>query len=203
MPPNRTNGFRFNARYCLATYSQSGDLSGDDVKHVVESLEGRCVVGRENHADGGTHLHCFIDFGRKFSTRAQDFLDVAGRHPNLVCGLRTPHKMYDYATKDGDIVAESIGMERPPGGKRDTIGSKWGEIVASDTKDEFFRRARETAPRDLCCSFPAISKYAEWRYARPEAEYTTPSGLDIDISTFPELSEWVSESIVGWELGVR
>lgn len=102
MPDN----FSFNARYGLFTYAQCGDLDPHDVCCHFTSLQAECIIGREHHSDGGTHLHVFADFGRKRRFRRATTFDVSGRHPNIVPSRGTPRGGYDYATKDGDIVGE-------------------------------------------------------------------------------------------------
>ena len=57
--------FDYHFRYALITYSQCGDLSPERVGERFQELGALLVIGRENHADGGIHLHCFVDFGRK------------------------------------------------------------------------------------------------------------------------------------------
>ena len=54
--------FNFNARYALLTYSQCGDLDGWEVSNHFTKLRAECIVAREAHADGGIHLHAFVDF---------------------------------------------------------------------------------------------------------------------------------------------
>ena len=100
--------FRLQARYVLLTYAQCGDLDPWVVHDVITSFPAECLIGRETHADGGTHLHAFVDFGRKVDIRDPRRFDVEGFHPNIQpCG-RTPQKMLDYAIKDGDVVAGGL-----------------------------------------------------------------------------------------------
>ena len=100
--------FSFNARYALFTYPQCGDLDPFAVSDHFSEMGAECIVAREAHADGGTHLHAFVDFGRKYRTRRVDAFDVAGQHPNVSPSHGTPAKGYDYAIKDGDVVAGGL-----------------------------------------------------------------------------------------------
>lgn len=45
--------FRFAARFALLTYAQCGDLDPFAVNDHLGSLGAECIVGRENHGDGG------------------------------------------------------------------------------------------------------------------------------------------------------
>lgn len=100
--------FRFNARYVLLTYPQSGDLDGFAVSDHLSELGAECIVARENHTDSGVHLHAFVDFGKRFQSRNVRIFDVLGRHPNVSVSKGSPEKGYDYAIKDGDVVAGGL-----------------------------------------------------------------------------------------------
>jgi hypothetical protein len=202
-PPPQQSGFRFQAKYALLTYAQCDGLS---VRHLADhlgTLGAKYVIGRENHADGGIHFHAFIDFGRKYDSRNVRVFDVDGHHPNILVGHKTPEAMFDYATKDGDIVEQT--MERPTerGVGTQSSASKWSDIVGTSlTRQDFFEKVAELDPRALCCSFGNIQKYADWRYAEPDPEYTGPTtGWVTD--EYPELDTWVAASITGYEPGVR
>ena len=84
--------FDYHFRYALITYSQCGDLSPERVGERFQELGALLVIGRENHADGGIHLHCFVDFGRKRRFRRVTCFDVDGRHPNIEQSRGTPEK---------------------------------------------------------------------------------------------------------------
>ena len=127
--------FNFNAKYVLLTYAQCGDLDPWAVVDHLAELRAECIIGREAHADGGTHLHCFAHFDRKFRSRRADVFDVLGCHPNVSPTYTTPQAGWDYACKDGDIVAG--GLARPDAGKISGSGDVWHDIVAAKSRDEF------------------------------------------------------------------
>lgn len=204
MPQSRKNNFRLQARYVLLTYSQCDGLDSAAVVQHIDSLGGKCVIGRENHADGGIHFHAFVDFGRQFSTRDAHFADVDDFHPNVQGGRRTPEKMYDYAIKDECVV--HAGLERPQGkgdGKASKSAEKWGEIISAVSRDEFFERVAALDPRALCISYVSLCKYAEERYRRVELPYEAPAGLLWGGEQLPDLEEWVRRNVHDWEHGVR
>lgn len=194
-----------NVRRLLLTYAQCGSLDPFAVSDHLSALHAECIVGRELHADGGIHLHVFVDFGRQFSSRKTDVFDVGGCHPNVKkCG-RTPWTMYDYAIKDGDVCAG--GLERPDEESGDGDGSidrTWHSIVAAETPEEFWALCHDLAPRDLCRSFPSLQKYCDWRFTPKPGPYSTPDGYEFDTSRAPALSEWLSQARLGCrELGLR
>jgi hypothetical protein len=184
--------FNFYARYGLFTYSQSTGLDHWSVLDHFSSIGAECIIGKEQHADGGTHLHVFADWGRRKRFRRVDFADVSGFHPNIEPSRGTPALGYDYAIKDGDIVAG--GLERP-GGPENNLPRKeqvWSQILDATTRDSFFEMVRELAPSDLAKCYPSLSRYADWRYAIPEPTYDGPSFPDIrfKLEEFDELMRW-------------
>lgn len=191
--------FRFAARYGLFTYAQCGDLDPFAVVDHFASLRSECIIGRENHADGGIHLHAFAMWKERFETRDVRRFDVQGCHPNVVAGYGTPEKGWDYATKDGEIVAG--GLERPGSDTVDNTGSKWSEIVAAETADEFWATVTRLDPRALCCSYVSLAKYAENRYKPNPTEYGTPEGITFDTGELVRLPQWVDTNLGGDRVG--
>jgi len=191
--------FVFSARYVLLTYSQSGDLSEWAVLDHISSLGAECIIGREDHADGGTHLHVFCDFGRKKQSRRSDFFDVNGNHPNIVPSRGRPGEGWDYATKDGLIVAG--GLERPSGGGLPSTPDKWREIVGAESREEFFDLLRQLDPKTLVTKWSELNRYADATYAIKHEPYVGPSGLEFELGMVPELARWgrelVEDDLVG------
>jgi len=107
--------------------------------------------------------------------------------------------MYDYAIKDGDVVAG--GLERPGGEDVSGAGTQWDRIVDAEDADEFWEMVRTLAPRVLITNFNSLRSYAEWRYRPIVAEYITPPGIVFDISGVEELGQFVHESLSGSWVG--
>lgn len=187
--------FRFNAKYALVTYSQCGELDPWAVNDHFSSLGAECIIGREHHEDGGTHLHVFVDFGRKFSCRRADVFNVGGCHPNIEVSKGTPEKGWDYAIKDGDVVAG--GLERPLPGRDTGNGSthaKWSAITSATDRDEFWRLVFELDPQRGACSWNSLAKYADWRFAPHVTEYVSPGNIGFNPEGFDGLNDWLLES---------
>lgn len=195
-----------DAKFVLLTYPQVPRDEIDGFPELVTDLCGRLecryVVGKEQHADGGIHFHCFLDFGRKFSSRDTRIFDLGGRHPNIEKVGRTPRKAYDYSIKDGCIVARSEDYTGPEtnnsgsdrGGEQGEC-SAWEHILRSETRDEFFDRLRAGQPRALVCNYTSIAKYADWRYKPVPEIYQHPADFSFDLEGFPVLLDWVSEHL--------
>lgn len=188
--------FNFNARYALLTYAQCDGLGEWEVLDHISSLQGECIIGRELHEDGGTHLHVFVDFGRKHHIRRHDAFDVQGYHPNIVPSWGTPEKGWDYATKDGDIVAG--GLERPGPGENVAVKASaiaFGRIADAVTIEEFWSLARDLEPRALLCNFGNFQRYAEWKFRVVVEEYEHPDSVFLSTGNVPQLDEWVHGNI--------
>jgi len=187
--------FDLHCRYALLTYAQCGDLSPDLVGNKLVNAGFQCVIGRENHQDGGIHLHVFVDFGRKRRFRRPDVFDVEGRHPNIEPSKGTPEKGYDYAIKDGDIVFD--GLERP--GRNGDSGNvaKWAAITGAVDKQSFWDLVHELDPKSAACNFPALQKYCDWKYAVDPPEYESPAGVTFVGGEFDGRDDWLSQSGIG------
>jgi len=185
--------FRFQARYALLTYPQCGHLDPFAVVDHLAGLGAECIIGRENHADGGIHLHAFVDFGVKYRSRNPRAFDVNGCHPNVSPSRGKPEEGYDYAIKDGDVVAG--GLERPGGGRVDATNGVWAEIVNASDEQEFWSLCESLAPRSLVTSFTQLRAYAAWKFPPIRVEYETPAGINIDTSWVVELDRWVQHNL--------
>lgn len=180
--------FSFNCRYVLLTYAQCGDLDPWAVVNHLSTLSAECIIGRENHADGGCHLHAFVDFGRKFRSRRSDIFDVGGRHPNVTKSYGNPGGGWDYAVKDGDVVAG--GLERPSGDGVSPSTAKWSQIVGAESEQQFWDLLEQLDPKALCTNYSNLRKFADWRF-RPEPElYEHPTGVEFDLGMVPDLAGW-------------
>lgn len=187
--------FLFEAKYGLLTYAQSDGLDPHDIVCHLGDLGAECIVGREDHSDGGIHFHAFFMFDRKYRTRDERKFDVDGVHPNIVRGKGTPEKGWDYATKDGDVVGG--GLERPSGNRVSQAGEVWTRICNAGSREEFFELCEELAPRALLCSFTSLRCYADWKYRDEPAEYEHPDGLVFNPEKTAELDDWVQSNLGG------
>uniref|UniRef100_A0A8E7L5X3 Replication-associated protein n=1 Tax=Emberiza rustica Genomoviridae sp. TaxID=2814949 RepID=A0A8E7L5X3_9VIRU len=185
--------FFVKARYVLLTYAQSGDLSEWTVLDHIGSLGAECIIGREDHVDEGTHLHVFVDFGRKFQSRRQDIFDVAGRHPNIVPSRGRPEFGWDYAVKDGNVVAGGLG--RPGSGGLPAAENKWSQIVGAEDREEFLRLVRELDPKSFVLRHQEILGYADRYYAEDREPYVGPDDVMFDLGMVPDLAGWREQSL--------
>lgn len=185
--------FVVNCRYVLLTYPQCEGLDEWAVNNHLSSLGCECIIGREDHADGGTHLHAFCDFGKKFRSRRVDIFDVDGRHPNIVPSRGSPERGYDYAIKDGHVVAG--GLARPSVNATNGDGSKWSEIIGAESEREFWENVERLDPKALCTNFGNLRKFADWRYKTEPERYEHPEGISFSLGMVPELVSWREQSL--------
>lgn len=198
--------FDFHSRYGLFTYSQCDGLDPHDIVEHFSTLGAECIIGREHHADGGLHFHAFVDFGRKRRFRRHVFADVGLFHPNIAPSRGTPQTAYDYAVKEGDIVAG--GAERPverggSGSRASGSSDTMAQLVALENEQEFWESCKQLAPGLLLRNFPSLQSYAKWRFAATVEQYCHPRGLLFHDERISELVEWRTNNLSDTEFSGR
>lgn len=195
---------RHQFRYALLTYAQCGTLDPFAIVNKLAELGAECIIGRELHEDGGTHLHAFVDFGRKYRSRDTRAFDVEGYHPNISPSKGKPGDGYDYAIKDGDVVAG--GLERPSNTRdrgRSNLEEAATAIIGAQNKEELFRLCTELAPSKMLWSYPSLRAYANDKFVDERPLYRHPEEVTIDTSAYPELDRWVADNLDGFRMGRR
>nr|QTE03619.2 MAG: replication-associated protein [Gemycircularvirus] len=190
--------FFVNSKYVLLTFAQCGDLDEWNVSDHLSALGAECIVAREVHPKtGGVHLHVFVDFGRKFRSRNVRVFDVDGRHPNVVPSRGTPEKGYDYAIKDGDVVAGGLERPQPRGGM--SVGAESIRNVAGlcESTTEFLELFDEMDRGTLFKSFNNIRSYADWRFAPEPVPYVPPFGTEFIGGAADGRDDWLAQSGIG------
>nr|QCX29477.1 Replication-associated protein [Plant associated genomovirus 5] len=181
--------FRFAAKYGLLTYAQSDGLDPFRIVNLLSELGAECIVGKEHRADGGTHYHAFFMFSRKFQSRNARIFDIDTYHPNILRGRKSPEQMYDYATKDGDVVAG--GLERPSGTQSSSdTDSFWGNVFDAETREETLRVARESSVSLLGRYYFQVRAIAESKAVQNPLDYVSPPELEWKLRSYPELNDW-------------
>jgi hypothetical protein len=183
-----------NSKYVLLTYAQCGDLDEWRVLDVISALRAECIIARELHQDGGVHLHVFVGWETKFRSRRVDIFDVDGRHPNVSPSRGTPEKGYDYAIKDGEVVAGGLERPRPRGGMLVGAGAIRNVSHLCEDSNEFLELFDELDRGTLFKSFVSIRQYANWRYRCEPEEYRTPSGYSWLPGDMDGRDDWISQS---------
>ena len=97
--------------------------------------------------------------------------------------------MYEYATKDGDIVAG--GLERPT---KDSVTSAshdfWTAVFDAETKEETLRVAQDVDVGFLGRYFFQVRAIAEGKAIKNPLDYVSPPSLEWELGPYPELVDW-------------
>lgn len=156
-------GFRFNARRVLLTYSQCAGRIGskhDLIAALKEHLVthgglirvAQYVVGRELHADGGEHFHCYVSFTEKYSTRNPRAFDLHGVHPNIRV-VKHPQRAIAYCMKDGDFIDDKLDSVLWP------TWNNFRKNQADFTAWVTARRSRNRLPPPLFVTLPTGDRF--------------------------------------------
>lgn len=157
----RAMSFRTQAKNYFLTYSQC-DVPKDALLAFLQSIApiDEYCIAQEHHEDGNLHLHAFISFKEKFSSRNQRVFDCNGFHPNIQI-VRNKKKCIEYCLKeDVDPLTHILT-------KKD-----WGVILdESTTQEEFLANVRKSHPREYCLNLERLEYAAKKHFAPKEVEY--------------------------------
>lgn len=187
-----------NSKYVLLTYAQCGNLDEWAVSDYLSDLGAECIVAREVHPKtGGVHLHVFVDFGRKFRSRSARIFDVDGRHPNVSPSKGTPEAGWDYAVKEGDVVAGGLARPEPRGGMSVRAGRITDVAHLCEDGDEFLELWDEMDRRGLIRGWTSAAGYANWRFKPDVAEYESPFKFESIGGEVDGRDRWLEQSGIG------
>lgn len=132
-----SNRPRWANRHIMLTYAQAGlNWPYNELVDILDKLGAKHRIGRERHADGGYHFHCFIDFGRKFDFENVHKFCVGSKRPsstgscpgqthcNILRVYKTPEYTWDYVGKD------CPPPDGPPLKDGETLDERGGCIVS-------------------------------------------------------------------------
>ncbi|MCJ1348934.1 hypothetical protein MMC31_007167, partial [Peltigera leucophlebia] len=209
------DSFHMRAQRFIITYSQideqfDRDTLGPYIKntffdHDTLIRSEYILIAVEGHPNtGGYHIHAYIDAGDHFIVNAPTLLDHSGTHPNIKTVRTTPHKVYEYVAKVGDVIFEEgtppTTPTTPTTPTKVSADTKWSMIIEARSKEEFFKRATEMAPRDTRLHFSSVEAYANWKYRDIPENYVTP-GITCNCEDYPQLTDWVQTYIHHTYLG--
>ena len=189
--------FRFCSAQVFLTYPQC-TLSKED---VLDHFEGKWgiksyMVSKEEHANGGFHIHAYFRFNRKLDLSSERCFDINEFHPNIVANIRSPKKVLEYVKKDGDYIAsDDIDKIIKDGDKEN-----WGSIrLKSTNKRDYMEMVAANFPRDHALNYEKLEYYAEKVFGEIRSTYVSPPGY-----LFPHLittmAEWATEYVLGPQL---
>jgi len=169
--------FRFDHKSLFLTYSQSGDLSRDELFEFLTGFAPEFVViGHEFHQDNGNHFHAVLGFSERFRSRNARIFDCGGVHPNIRA-VWNMQGCLAYVKKDGDFVE----WGKPPTQKK----RAWAALIEdSQSPEDFMANSRASFPREFVLHNDKFESFANKYYNRPEEyvprldPFNIPSALD-------------------------
>jgi len=102
-----------------------------------------------------------------------------------------PEGGWDYAVKDGDVVAG--GLPRPGSGGLPSVENIWSSIVDAQSREEFLELVRTLAPKEFVLRHKELLEYADRYYAERIEPYVGPDGIEFELGMVPELAGWRGE----------
>jgi len=152
--PSFYNGKRF-----FLTYAQCEATKED----LLQFLEGKgdlrdYVIAREEHADGGHHLHACVEFV-SLQRKQAAWLDFEGKHPNK----QDPRKWdacKTYCKKDGDFVEAPKNLYA-----NGSIGLEHATVCLSFDSEESWM--------SHCIEEKISYQYAQWFWQRMHGDAST------------------------------
>lgn len=183
--------FRFNAQRAFLTYAQCPLTPDQALAYLITNLQDVVIqqhaIGQETHQDGNFHLHAYLQFDRKFSTRNERAFDIIDEgttyHPNIQ-SPRSVKAVIEYVTKDGNFIA-SPGITLPKKG--------WATIIDEATnKNDFLEKVKGSYPRDYVLSLERIEYAAGKLFPDEVAEYIprfTPESFIIE----EQMQQWLDQ----------
>jgi len=201
MPPPTTKrrARRLCRKYLLLTYSQTNDtFDPQKIADLVHLHKGTCLIGKENHKDGGTHYHAFCDFSKtRLQTSNLSIFDVDTEdgmfhHPNWKAITSTPSKAFDYAGKDKNIVYNDCERPKEHGNQHTgRSNANWAKIMAAETETDFMTQMCELQPRETVTCFANLCKFINYKYKpSQQLSYESPS-IDILPTILTDLKTWI------------
>lgn len=99
----------FNNKKYFLTYPQTSAEKETYLQWLVAKFPVKeAIVASEKHADGGDHLHVYVEMQRMFRASVNTF-DYEGRHPNIQ-SVRNMMATKNYVKKDGDFIEFPQGL---------------------------------------------------------------------------------------------
>lgn len=178
--------FRFAAERVLLTYSQTGELTKEEIFYTLSErfhVDLHCL-GQEHHEDDGWHIHVLLKFKGKLNRRGNDIFDIfdgtRNHHPNIrpvKRGKANWEKAHEYVEKEDPCPLCNIQKKLT-----------WQEIGAkAATAEEFLDLIKANYPKDYYTNLQRYEYAARKEYGKcvntiaedwvPQYEHSVPGEL--------------------------
>lgn len=200
--------FQLNAKKYLLTYSQvqnvdtftaNPDAHYQFLRQLEDDIEAY-RLGQETHQDEGIHFHCYIHWRKAPRCRGANILDFGGVHPNIESIRRTPHKAWDYTSKETEAIYEYGSRPPEPSGSGGQKGELFAEALSQPDGRGFLEFICKNSPRDYCVHFTQLERVAEYHFRREPPIYESPQ---FEFSGGSSFTEWLDQAKLGDNAGHR
>lgn len=171
--------FDFRSKRVFLTYPRSDGLTRELIRNkLIELGVQYYIVGREQHADGGTHFHAYGEWIATFRTQAKRAFDISGYHPNIQ-SVRVARNVMRYICKEDTdpLTNMQLPNDKP----------SFREVYMANTETEFWELARAADPRAFILQHERLEYFARKRFKSEREQHIESRAFSIPT----ELREWV------------
>ncbi|UYD39151.1 MAG: replication associated protein [Wigfec virus K19_493] len=187
--------FRLASKKILLTYAQAPNLTKEQILTHIQTHGNvkHYVIGKELHADGGQHFHCFVEFERKLDTTNNRAFDIGQNHPNIKRvgrHLSDSDNCWEYCTKhDNGYLSDTQTSPYKPD------SSSWADTIdTAKDANSFLQLALQRHPRDAALNLERLQYFASWHYAERRESWVHPFP-EHRYTLTPEMEQWVNTEL--------
>ena len=148
---NKSNGWQ--GRNFFLTYPHCTIAADDYFNQLPVGLLPECgAVAQEFHQSGHPHLHVLLCYSRKLHFRDARTFDISGFHPNIQ-SARDIAGVYTYISKGSTPTLFGKLLSK--------LGTGYGALVASQSREEAFGAESCIGPRDRVIYYNQISAWID------------------------------------------
>lgn len=169
--PRAQGAFRIQAKHFFLTYPRwSNDADRQTLLHdIKDELANKLaahdppytilkyIVAKETHADGGTHVHVYLQLDKRASISSSSFFDIFDQHGNYQ-SCRSPSSVKEYCTKDDNFISNFFRTK-----------VTWADVHGAETEEEFRAKLAQADPKSAVVFHDRIDSYVAKRYNNQHA----------------------------------
>lgn len=173
------------------------------IRDLVHTRGGKCVIGLEDHKDGGKHYHVYAvatenEKGKQpmFSTRGARAWDLAGYHPNIQPVKAGHTKTWKYCRKENNVVCDEIPEPHDPMARRKKVDEVFSSALAScNDHRSFLEDVRTNGPGVFFKNFNSIDAAARFCYQKDNQVQIDDPACTLLLDTYPEIQDWITTEL--------
>jgi len=162
----------------------------EELQKITFVIKHYCIC-IEEHQDGNTHLHAYLQFDKKYQTTNSLYFDVLDYHPN-VQSTKNHQNVINYIKKDGNFIS-NLPEKTSAKEKEKAV---WTSLITESTSvEDFMARAEQEVPREAVLYNNNLAAFAAKKYKKTIEPYASQY-LPEDFDQVPEgLKAWVRDSL--------